>query len=111
MYSRLQKSCNKQAEQWKTTIDLSHTNLTIFPTSACPSSWFKHSKSIVVYHCSAYLLPDLQSAVLESSPNCVLWQGPKEKLLEVTMCYIMFELQGSAPNYAIRTTVLILNDS
>ena len=22
MYSRLQKSCNKQAEQWKTTIDL-----------------------------------------------------------------------------------------
>ena len=30
-YSRLQKSCNMQAEQWKTTIDLLHMNLIIFP--------------------------------------------------------------------------------
>ena len=57
-YSRLQKSCNKQAEQWKTTIELPHMNLIIFPASACPSSWFKHSKSIVVFHCSACLLQD-----------------------------------------------------
>ena len=34
MYSRLQKSCNKQTEQWKTTIDLLHMNLIIFPASA-----------------------------------------------------------------------------
>ena len=44
-YSRLQKSCNKQAEQWKTTIDLPHMNLIIFLASACCSStvnqlWF-----------------------------------------------------------------------
>ena len=38
MYSRLQKSCNTQAEQWKTTIDLPRMNLIIFPASACPSS-------------------------------------------------------------------------
>ena len=57
-YSRLQKSCNTQAEQWKTTIDLPHMNLIIFPTSACPFSLFKHSKSIVVFHCSACLLQD-----------------------------------------------------
>ena len=48
MYSRFQKSCNKQAEQWKTEIDLPDMNLIIFPTSACPSSLFKHGKSIVV---------------------------------------------------------------
>ena len=30
-YSRLQKSCNKQAEQWKTTIDLPRMSLVIFP--------------------------------------------------------------------------------
>ena len=29
----------------------------IFPAS-CPSSWFKHSKSTVVFHCSACLLQD-----------------------------------------------------
>ena len=31
------------SKQWKTTIDLPHMNLIIFPASACPSSWFKHS--------------------------------------------------------------------
>ena len=40
-YSRLQKSCNIQAEQWKTTIHLPHMNLIIFPASACPTSLFK----------------------------------------------------------------------
>ena len=39
-------------KQWKTTIDLPHMNLIIFP------AWFKHSKSIVVFHCSACLLQD-----------------------------------------------------
>ena len=39
---------NMQVEQWKTTIDLPCMNLIIFPTSACPSSLFKHNKSIVV---------------------------------------------------------------
>ena len=41
-YSRLQNSCNMQAEaeQWKTTIDLPHMNLIIFPASACPTLLF-----------------------------------------------------------------------
>ena len=96
------KSCNKQAERCNT-INLPHVNLIIFPTSACPSSWFKRSKSIVVFHCSS-LLPDLQSPVLESSLKCVLWRGPMEKLLDVTMCYIMFELQGSSKEqHTLRT--------
>ena len=30
-YSRLQKTCNVQAEHWKTTIHLPHMNLIIFP--------------------------------------------------------------------------------
>ena len=34
-----------------------HNWLTTYK-SACPSSWFKHSKSIVVFHCSARLLQD-----------------------------------------------------
>ena len=41
----------KPAEQWKTTIDLPHMNLIIFPTSASPTSLFKHNKSVVVFHC------------------------------------------------------------
>ena len=57
-YIRLQKSCNKQAEQLKTTIHLPHMNMLIFPASACPTSLFKHNKSIVVFHCSACLLQD-----------------------------------------------------
>ena len=56
MYSRLQKSC-KQAEQGKPQL-IYHIWLVIFSTSACPSSWFKHSKSIVVFHCSACSLQD-----------------------------------------------------
>ena len=47
-----------QAEQWKTTIDLPHMNLIIFPASACPTSLFKHNKSIVVFHFSACMLQD-----------------------------------------------------
>ena len=57
-YSRLQKSCNIQAEQWKTTIHLPHMNLIIFPASACPTSLFKQNKSIVVFHFSACMLQD-----------------------------------------------------
>ena len=30
-YSRLQKSCNKQAEQWKTIINLQRMNRIVFP--------------------------------------------------------------------------------
>ena len=56
--SSLKTSSYTQVEQWKTTIDLPHINLIIFPAPACPSSLFKHSKSIVVFHCSACLLQD-----------------------------------------------------
>ena len=42
------KVLQQQAEQWITKIDLPDMNLIIFPTSACPSSLFKHRKSIVV---------------------------------------------------------------
>ena len=53
---------NKQAE---TTINLSHMNLIILSTSACPSSWLMHSKLIVVLPLSAMLVARLQqSAVL-----------------------------------------------
>ena len=75
-YNRLQKSCNRQVEQWKTTIDLLHMNLIIFPSTACPSSWFKHSKTIVVFHSSACLLQDfcnplyLLNALITSSHIC-----------------------------------------
>jgi len=37
-YSRLQKSYNMQAEQWKTIIDLPRMNLIILPALACPTS-------------------------------------------------------------------------
>ena len=39
---------NKQAEQWKTTINLLHMNLIIFLVSECPSSLFRHNKLIAV---------------------------------------------------------------
>ena len=55
----------------ETTIDLPHMNLIIFPASACPSSLFKHSESIVVFHCSACLLKDLQSVIFISLPQIV----------------------------------------
>ena len=52
-------------KQWKTTIDLPHMNMIIFPASACPTSLFKHNKSIVVFHCFSLLVARLlQSAVI-----------------------------------------------
>ena len=65
----MQKSCNMQAEQWKTTIHLPHMNLIIFPTSACPTSLFKHNKSIVVFHFSA--------CMLQVCCNCIKQPQPK----------------------------------
>ena len=50
----LQQACRTVEKKRFTTIK----NLFIFPASACPSSWFKHSKSIVVFHCSACSLQD-----------------------------------------------------
>ena len=57
-YSRLQKSCNKQAEQWKTTIDLLCLNQEEGCAEAEKIIRFILSKSIVVFHCSACLLQD-----------------------------------------------------
>ena len=79
LYSRLQKSCNTQAEQWKTTIDLPHMNLIIFPASACPFSLFKHSKSIVVFHCSACLLQDFCNLLYLVSDSRVQTYGFVQK--------------------------------
>ena len=61
-YSRLQKSCNMQVEQWKTTNVLPHMNPIIFPASACPSSLFKHNKINCGSLCSACLLQQLLSS-------------------------------------------------
>ena len=47
-------------------------NLVIFPASSCPSSWFKHSKSIVVFHCSAYL-PTCTTLGLTRACNHAKW--------------------------------------
>ena len=44
-------------KQWKTTIDLPH-EYDYFSASACPTSLFKHNKSIVVSTVSACLLQD-----------------------------------------------------
>ena len=60
-YNRLQKSCNRQVEQWKTTIDLLHMNLIIFPSSA---SWFIHSTLIVWFPLSAMLVASLVPRLL-----------------------------------------------
>ena len=49
MYSGLQKSCYKQAEQWKTTIDF-----LCLPSGK--DNQFICGKSIVVFHCLACLL-------------------------------------------------------
>ena len=54
-YSRLQKSCNTQVEQWKTTIDLPRMNLIIFPRLSMPFLSVQAQK-INVFHCSACLL-------------------------------------------------------
>ena len=64
-FSRLQKSCNKQGEQWKTTIDFNTVlNQEKGHAEAGKIIRFICGKSIVVFHCSAYLLQDfLQSAV------------------------------------------------
>ena len=56
-YSRLQK-CNKQAEQWKTTIDLLCLNREEGHAEAGKIIRFIHGKSIVVFHCSACMLQD-----------------------------------------------------
>ena len=64
MYSRLQKSCNKQAEQWKTTIDLLCLNREIGHAEAGKIIIFICGKSIVVFHCfSLFVARLLQSAV------------------------------------------------
>ena len=55
-YSRWQKSCNRQVEQWKTTIDLLHMNLIIFPSLA---SWFIHSTLIVWFSTISYAVSSL----------------------------------------------------
>ena len=57
-YSRLQKSCNKQAEQWKTTIDLLCLSREEGHAEAGKIIRFIRGKSIVVFHCSAYVLQD-----------------------------------------------------
>ena len=67
-YIRLQKACNKQAEQWKTKIDLLCLNREVGHAEAGKISIFICGKSIVVFHCSASLLQDLQSAVTTSFP-------------------------------------------
>ena len=64
-YSRLQKSCNKQAEQWKTTIDLLCLNREVGLAEAGKIIRFIRGKSIVVFHCSAgFVARLLQSAVI-----------------------------------------------
>ena len=52
------KSCNKQAEQWKTAIDLLCLNQEEWPAEVGKIIRFICGKSIVVFHCSAYLLQD-----------------------------------------------------
>ena len=54
-------SCNKQAELWKTTIDLLCLNQEEGHAEAGKIIRCICSKSIVVFHCSACLLQDLQS--------------------------------------------------
>ena len=51
-----------RAEQWKTTIDLPRMNLIIFPTSACPTSLFKHNCGFPWF--SLLVARLLQSAVI-----------------------------------------------
>ena len=64
MYSRLQKSCNKQVEQWKTTIDLLCLNREVGLAEAGKIIRFIRGKSIVVFYCSAgFVARLLQSAV------------------------------------------------
>ena len=43
--------------------------ITTFPASVCPSSLFKHNKSIVVFHCSACLLQDFCYIILHKLSN------------------------------------------
>ena len=47
-----------QLKQWKTTIDLPHVDMIIFPTSACLPLGSNTVKSIVFFHSSACLLQD-----------------------------------------------------
>ena len=54
-HTALQKSCNKQAEQWKTTIDLLQRGRY---AEAGKIIRFICGKSIVVFHCSAWVLQD-----------------------------------------------------
>ena len=71
---RLQKSCNKQAEQWKTTIDLLCLNREVGLPEAGKIIRFIRGKSIVVFHCSAgFVARLLQSAVTYTvySETCV----------------------------------------
>ena len=64
-YSRLQKSCNTQVEQWKTTIDLPRMNLIIFPASARSSS-VKTQQINCGFHCSACLLQDFHNLLYKT---------------------------------------------
>ena len=52
------KSCNKQAEHWKTTNDLLCLNREEGPAEARKIIRFIHGKSIVVFHCFACVLQD-----------------------------------------------------
>ena len=65
-YSRLQKvlqqaSWTVENYDWFTTYESCYLS-----ASACPSSWFKHNKSIVVFHCSACLLQDFCNLLYRS---------------------------------------------
>ena len=52
------KSCNKQAEQWKTTIDLLCLNREEGHAEAGKIIRFIRGKSVLVFHCSTFVLQD-----------------------------------------------------
>ena len=58
IYSRLQKSCNKQAEQWKSTIDLLCLNRVEGYAGVGKIIRFVHGKSVMIFHCSTCVLQD-----------------------------------------------------
>ena len=93
LYSRLQKSCNTQAERWKTTIDLPCMNLIIFPTSAflplCSSSinqlWFStvqldccktfaiHCTWLQFYRSLALILTIVHTCMSFKTAGCIIF--------------------------------------
>ena len=74
--------CNKQAEQWKTTIDLLCLNREEGHAGVGKIIRFICGKSIVVFHCSVCMLQDFCNLLYQASAKLTCQNNFEEKMVE-----------------------------